>query len=227
MIPENPARDATPPSPHKSQVRAFTADEVKRLLEIAAENPETYAMVATLLACGLRRSELGGLCYDCIDFDNATITVRRTVIEVNHAPVLRDRAKTEASLRTITIPPVLVEIFKARRTVIQEAMLAWGKTYRRDPLFVFPGLAGAPMMPYSIADRLGALMRRAGIKGASPVHAWRHTAGTSLFDATQNVKTVQARLGHSSSAITMQLYVHPVEERDRAAADHFGTLLKR
>jgi hypothetical protein len=38
---------------------------------------------------------------------------------------------------------------------------------------------------------------------------------------------VQARLGHTTPAITMALYVHPVEERDRAAAEHFGKLLQR
>jgi integrase len=226
MISENAARDATPPSTRKSAVRAFTADEVQRLLEVAARDPETHAIVATLLAGGLRRSELIGLAFDCIDFDAATITVRRAVIEVDHAPVLRDRAKTESSLRTIAIPPELVELLQQQKGRVLESMLACGKEYQRDPLLVFPGLAGAPMIPQSLTDRMRRVMRRAKVAGASPVHAWRHTAGTSLFNATRNPKTVQQRLGHSTPAITMALYVHPVAERDRAAARHFGKLLK-
>ena len=43
--------------------------------------------------------------------------------------------------------------------------------------------------------------------------------------ARQNITTVQARLGHS--AIRLQLYVHPVEQRDQEASEHFGKLIER
>jgi integrase len=55
----------------------------------------------------------------------------------------------------------------------------------------------------------------------------RHTNATSLLDGGENIKTVQARLGHSTPAITMALYIHPVAERDRSAAEHFGNALTR
>jgi dGTPase len=53
------------------------------------------------------------------------------------------------------------------------------------------------------------VMRRAKVTGPSPCHAWRHTSATALLDAGQNIKTVQARLGHSTPAITLALYVIP------------------
>ena len=71
------------------------------------------------------------------------------------------------------------------------------------------------------------MMRRAKVVGPSPCHAWRHTSATVLLDAGQNIKTVQSRLGHSTPAITLALYVHPVDQQDRAAADHFDEALKR
>jgi integrase len=94
-------------------------------------------------------------------------------------------------------------------------------------MLVFPGLAGAPMLPQSLTDRMRQVMRRAKVTGPSPCHAWRHTSATALLDAGQNIKTVQARLGHSTPAITLALYVHPVDQRDRTAADHFDQALKR
>jgi len=42
LIRENPSRDATAPSVRKSPVRAFTEDEVGRLLAAAADNPVTH-----------------------------------------------------------------------------------------------------------------------------------------------------------------------------------------
>jgi integrase len=70
-------------------------------------------------------------------------------------------------------------------------------------------------------------MEQAGVSGRPPTHAWRHTAGTSLCDATKDVKMVQNRLGHSTPRITLELYVHPIAERDKEAAEHLGKLIRR
>jgi integrase len=59
----------------------------------------------------------------------------------------------------------------------------------------------------------------------APCHAWRHTSGTLTFDATTNIKLVQARLGHSNVTTTLNFYMHPVAGREREAADHFERLL--
>ena len=74
--------------------------------------------------------------------------------------------------------------------------------------------------------RLRRLMRRAGIAGRPPAHGWRHTAATLLIDSGANIKTVQTRLGHASAALTLATYVHPVDERDRAAGEQLATHLK-
>jgi integrase len=227
LIAENPARDARAPSPLRSCARAFTADEVQRLLEVAAADPTTYAMVATMLTCGLRRSELIGLAFDAIDFEAGTLEVKRVGIEVAHRAVICARTKTESSARKLKIPSALVALLKTQLVRVQKMVLEWGREYQREPLFVFPGLAGVPMSPHNVTDRMRALLRRAKIAGAQPCHAWRHTAATLLLDSGQNVKTAQARLGHSTPATTLALYVHPVEERDAEAAEHLGKLIER
>ena len=227
LIGENPAKDASAPSPQKARVKNFDAGQVEKLLAAAGRDPETYVITALFLACGLRRSELIGLAADCVDLDGAALTVRRTVVEVNHAPIVRDQTKTADSERTIAIPAALVDLLREQKARVLATALKWGKGYRRDPLFLFPGLAGEPMSPQSLTFRMRQLMRRAGVDGLSPCHAWRHTSATALVHAGQNIKTVQTRLGHSTPAITMSLYVHPAEEADRSAAEHFGAILKR
>jgi integrase len=84
------------------------------------------------------------------------------------------------------------------------------------------------MPPPWLTRRLKRLMLAAGIRDArAPTHCWRHTCGSITFDATTNVKLVQARLGHANVTTTMQLYVHPLAAREREAADHFERLLTR
>jgi integrase len=200
---------------------------VGRLLDVAAADPETYAITATMLICGLRRSELIGLAFDAINLETGVLEIRRVGVDVGRRAIIREQAKTSSSARKLHIPPALVALLQVQRARVQEMMLKWGREYKRDPLFVFPGLAGAPMAPLAVTRRMSQLLRKAKISGAQPCHAWRHTAATALLDSGQNVKTVQARLGHSTPSVTLALYVHPVDERDAEAAAHLGKLIER
>ena len=124
-----------------------------------------------LFVTGMRRSELVGLAFDCVDLDAGRITIRRSVVEITYLkPVLREHGKTESSLRTIAIPATLTEMLRKRKVEILEAALAW-RDYQRDPLLVFPGLRGGPSSPQRLSERLRHLMKRAGVTGPSPAHA--------------------------------------------------------
>jgi integrase len=228
LISENPAGDARAPSPLRSKARAFTAAEVSKLITAAAAaDPETHCMVATALAYGLRRSELIGLAFDSLDFNNNTLEVKRVGITDGENVVLVNRAKTTTSARKLKIPPELTRLLHTQHVRVLEEMMRWGRDYQRDPLLVFPGPAGAPIQPLALTRRMSKLLRKAGIKGAQPCHAWRHTAATLLLDGGANIRTVSARLGHSTPSITMQLYVHAVDERDAEAAAQLGKLIAR
>jgi integrase len=182
-------------------------------------------MTAIFLICGLRRSEVAGLALDAIDLDAGEIEVKRVVVEDKKRQLHVRHPKTDAGRRKMKIPPELVSLIRAQIVRVKELMLKWGAEYQREPLFLFPGLAGAPIKPAIISRRMTKLLKLAGIKGAQPCHGWRHTAATVMLHAGHNIKTVQTRLGHSTPAITLALYVHPDEEQDAAAAAHLGGLL--
>jgi len=227
LIPGNPAADATPPETSSSSgPKGFSAQEVKALLDVAeTKGPETLTLTALLLVTGLRRSEVLGVSFEDVDFEAGTLTVRRTVLEIAHQPVEREGGKSAAALRTISIPPALVAMLQAQKTRILEQALAWGPSYSRSPLYCLPGPDGKAMAPEYLSRRMRQLMQAAGISGRSPVHRWRHTSGSVLYDLTRNVKTVQQRLGHSSYHTTMSIYVHAAAERDREASEHFERIL--
>lgn len=46
-----------------------------------------------------------------------------------------------------------------------------------------------------------------------------------LISNGADIKTVQNRLGHSTAALTMDIYAHAIEQNDREAADEIGELL--
>jgi len=219
LIPHNPAADATPPSVSHKQARAFTTEEITRLLVAAEGDAETYCMLALLLTTGLRRSELLGITLDALDLEAATLTVQHTVTETRTGVVVREITKTKASRRTLAVPATVVTLLRAQKTRVLEQALAWGSEYASGPRFLFPVSGGEPMRPLNLTARLRRLLHRAGIKGVQPVHGWRHATATLLIAGGADVKTTQSRLGHSSPLITLSLYTDKVDERDRAAGE--------
>jgi integrase len=227
LIPENPARDARAPSPGKSPVRAFTEAEIGRLLDAAADDRELYCIVVLLLITGARRSEALALCWDMVDLQRRTITIKRVLLDVERQSVLREIPKT-GSERTIEIPQLLAELPQAQKARCLEAALFWGKEYRKEPaMFVFARPDGEPHHPMSLTYRLRQLQKRAKVSGRAPTHAWRHTCATALIAAGSDIKIIQTRLGHSTPAITLGLYVHRTEQRDQAAGEHLAALIER
>jgi integrase len=225
LIAYNPASDATAPTVPFRQARGFTATEVTKLLELAGTDPEATTMLALLLTTGVRRSELLGLAFDALDLDAGTISVRRAVTEVRDKAVLREIPKSKSAWRTLSIPPEVVALVRAQKARVLELALQWGAEYSREPMFLFPGLAGVPMRPMSVTERLRQLRRRAGIIGVQPVHGWRHSTASLLIAGGTDVKTTQARLGHSTPTITLRLYTDVVDERDRAAGERLAGYL--
>jgi integrase len=133
--------DARPPSPNKSKARAFTSDEIARILNAvrtAKENgkeTDLDLVVMVLLSSGLRRSELLGLALDAVDFEAGTITVRRSVVyDLDRKPLLRDNiVKSDDSYRTVTLDTAVMDRLRARKAWIAEQKLAWGKSLFRRP----------------------------------------------------------------------------------------------
>ena len=57
------------------------------------------------------------------------------------------------------------------------------------------------------------------------MHGWRHSTASLLIAGGTDVKTTQARMGHSTPTITLKLYTDVVDERDRAAGERLAGYL--
>ena len=173
LLAHNPAADATPPSVPHQQARAFTTEEITRLLAAAEPNLELSCILGLLLTTGLRRSELLGLTFDTIDFEKMTLTVARTVTESGSAVIVREITKTKSSRRTLAVPAAVVLLLRAQKARVLEQVLAWGSEYASGPRkFLFPTNGGKPMRPFSLTERLAS--------AAAPGRNQRRAAGPWL-----------------------------------------------
>jgi integrase len=83
---------------------------------------------------------------------------------------------------------------------------------------------GAPMVPESLTHEFARLIGSLGLKVT--FHGLRHSHASHLLKTGAHPKIVQERLGHSTIAITMDLYSHLMEGLEAGAATKIDELFK-
>ena len=107
---ENPIRLVRQSAKRRKVPHILHVEEIKRLLDNVGSLPRLLIFLD--VTTGLRQSELFGLRWSDLDFDNAEINVVRSVV---HGVV--SRCKTESSAKPIPMGPHLVEMLTAWRDV--------------------------------------------------------------------------------------------------------------
>lgn len=182
--------------------RVLTPEEFKALLPHLSEPYRT--MVLTVACLGLRVSEMLGLQWGDIDFENLTVMVERSVCEgeVNFT-------KTEASQSPLPLDPDLAEIL-----VIHKARVEC--TGSKD--FVFANAGGKLPWPDNIlADHLKPAATMAGI-GNVGWHTFRHTYATLLHALGTKPAVQKELLRHSDIQTTLNVYTQALSAEKREAA---------
>lgn len=82
---------------------------------------------------------------------------------------------------------------------------------------LFPGRDGEPLTRNGVWRAWTRLLEAAGIEHR-PVHAARHTVGTTLYRATKDLRLVQKHLGHAR-VTTTAIYADVLDEDVRAGVD--------
>ncbi|HET8601360.1 MAG TPA: site-specific integrase [Segeticoccus sp.] len=90
--------------------------------------------------------------------------------------------------------------------------------------YLFTAPQGGPLRLMNFRRRVfDPAVRAAGLDGLTP-HELRHTAASLAVSAGANVKDVQRMLGHSSAAMTLDVYAGLFEDGLDAVADRMDAL---
>lgn len=117
-IKENVADFADKPSRVRYQgAEPYTVQEIATLLQLT-QNEAIAVPIFLASFYGLRRSEILGLRWSAIDFQQGTISIMTTVVREKHGneiqTVVRDHTtKTESSMRTLPLCPYTFQYFTA------------------------------------------------------------------------------------------------------------------
>ena len=220
----NVAERAKPPRISHRRVRAPSIDEVRKVIAAAEQRDPRLACLLMLAAMtGMRRGELCALRWNDIDLTIGTIEVTRSVVVVPGG-VAEKTTKTDRS-RTVALDSVGVTLLsRFRETAARLAGEVGAEVSGESFVFSPLGDSTAPFRPDNVTSFFIRVRDAVGAP-AVRLHDLRHFTATQLIGAGVDVRTVAGRLGHSDPSLTLRVYSHAIEERDRAAAVIMGNVL--
>ncbi len=170
---------------------------------------------------GMRRGEVVGLRWDAVDFENARVSVQRSLISVSYQ-VMESATKTWRS-RVVDLDRATVAALRAHQDRQELERAEWGSDYTDNGL-VFCRENGSPLQPDLVSQRFEAIIKREGLRRIR-FHDLRHTHATLALRAGVPTKVVTERLGHHSPAFTLKYYAHVVPGMQADAAAQIATLV--
>lgn len=196
-----------------------------------------YRVAFTLIIfAGLRREEVSGLEWRDVDFTDGSISIERAAVFLDGEITIKT-PKSAAGYRKIYLPSVVMdklkELKRETRSNIMQLGTAWQSSRNIEENPVFSRSEGGRMHPQTLNKELGRIIASYNIQCQDEadrlpkitLHQLRHTSASILIAQGMEPTAVAQRLGHSDASITLSIYAHSFEERDRAAADALESAL--
>lgn len=220
----NPCESVLLPLKENKEPRYLTEQEQKMFLQ-SAKGYAHYDIYVANLTCGARIGELLGLKWSDIDFENKTISIKRTL----HYNRLNNNEKchfffttpkTSTSMREIPLLPETESILKSvRNKQLRNKIEYQSKWHQEEPFvdMVFTTQYGQPVRYGDVNKSIKAVVKKANIleeelakienrepfylESFSP-HCFRHTFITNCRNQGVSYDTIQPYVGHSNKEMT-------------------------
>jgi integrase len=215
------------------QIQPLTVPQVRALLK-AAERHRWYALYRLAVNLGMREAELFGLTWSAVNFEQLTLRIHQQLQRARKggkqdAPkeFILQATKTKAGERTLKLDEDLIEVLRAHKVNQDEERALRGDKWR-DPWgdLVFTTDTGGPIFISGLLVHFRQLLKEAGLPRIR-FHDLRHTAATLMLGDGVPLVTVSKILGHSSPAITANIYAHALDEAKSLAIASLSKQLKQ
>lgn len=211
LIPYNPADKVERPKKQKYIADYYRLEELEQLFEATKDHP--YSLLIQITAFyGLRRSEALGLRWDAIDFEQGTISVKRTVtstiIDGKYQEFEQQSAKTKSSLRTLPLIGSFREYFMQVKEAQELNKQVCGNCYNYEyDGFVFVDELGERIRVEYLTNAFPKFLESHGLRRMR-FHDLRHSCASLLLANGVPLKHIQEWLGHSDFTTTANIYAH-------------------
>ena len=194
LITKNPSLGCKLPSKKGREMQILSPSELGRFLARAKEE-DYYEMFLLELSTGMRRGEILGLKWSDLNLTNGSLRIARQVVAAG-SQTLVQAPKTKNSIRTIILPPYMVELLAEMK---KHKTCEW--------IFPSPVKQGEPRNPSAVYHRFKLILERSGCKNIRFLDL-RHTFATMALENGMDVKTLSDMIGHVSAETTLNIYSH-------------------
>jgi integrase len=221
LLATNPAARVKRPGVPRTEAHYLSIAEVAALLE-AAKSSRYAPLFRLLVSTGLRRGEALALRWQDVDLTNGVLRVRGTLSRVDGRLIISE-PKTERSRRDVPLSPATVALLRSvKESQALERLKAvsiWVETGH-----VFTSESGAAVDPRTALRAITTAAKAAGMPGVG-LHTLRHSFATHMLEAGVPLHTVSELLGHSSVAVTGDVYGHVSTEGARSAVERHSAAM--
>mgnify|MGYP001161784314 FL=1 len=210
----------------------------KNMEDILKAIGENKISIPSFLAAkyGLRRGEAVGLRWSDIDFENNTITVCNSVVDVENKDknaknkkkqVNRQKLKTKASFRILPLLMEVKDYLLNLRKQQKENRDRFKTSYNNEYLdnICVDKLGNLVKLDY-VTKKFKNIVTKLKYEKVT-FHTLRHSVATLLHKRGFSVKVIQYWLGHSNISTTLDTYTHLSLEDLSDVANTFDNLYKQ
>ncbi len=218
LLERNPASVVKPPRLQQSEMKFFDEQQVQAfLIAVDATEDRYQALWKLAITTGMRLGELLGLKWIDLDWQKATLQVRRQLKVVRGGGFRFLEPKSKAGLRSILLGQDTLSALREHRDTLYRERGELGDRWQEEDL-VFPSSVGTPTRPAKIFVRFKKLLQLAGLPDIR-FHDLRHTAASLMLNHGVPLIVVSRRLGHAQPSITLNVYGHMIPSMQEAAAE--------
>ena len=203
----------------ESKAIALTDEEQKLFMEFVqgdSKYKKYYDEFLVMLETGLRISELRGLTFSDLDFQNRKIYVTHQLSAGGKNRLHVIEPKSKKGYRTLYMTDTVYESLKriiANRPVVSTETMIDGYCG-----FIFIGKDGYPQGITCCTSSLKRMVAKynkehqnSQLPNITP-HTFRHTFCTNMIKGGMDIKSLQYLMGHSDPAVTLKVYSHSNEK---------------
>ena len=228
MVARNVCDAVDKPAKEKHEFMPWTTEETNQFLTSVKDN-RLFPVYMVAWGAGLRRSEILGLQWRDINMKQGTLTVRRSLVRVKGGYKFGE-PKTKKSRRTIPLPEPVIQELKAWKARQAQEEMSWRGLHKDVPdkekpqynplKMVFCDEIGEPLNPDFVSRSFKRDLKAAKLPEIR-FHDLRHGHATMLLELGEDIKVISDRLGHSSIAMTGDIYAHVRDKLQRYSSRKF------
>ena len=225
-IKQNPASRCTLPKSMRHKIEPLDDESIASFLSAIRGHRFENVYYLTLFT-GLRKGEVLGLSWDCVDFENNMILINKQLLNYPHSEVSYDLSTTKSGKeRYVPVASSVMTMLRKQKIWQEECAKKAGSGWNNEWNLVFTDEIGRHLCHETVYRNFKRIMKSIGMDGVR-FHDLRHTYAVASLESGDDIKTIQDNLGHATASFTLDVYGHVNKQMKMKSAQNMQHFIDR